>query len=44
MKNQGFIDSIKHEDCVRILIMNPRGLGPNHNEKVEIMIQSMIEY
>jgi len=44
MKNQGFIDSIKHEDCVRILIMNPRGFGPNNNEKVEMMIQSIIEY
>ena len=44
MKNQSFIDSIKHEDCVQILIMNPRGFGPNHNEKVEMMIQSMIEY
>ena len=38
MKNEGWIDSQKHDINVRILSMNPRGFGPHQEEKVVMMI------
>ena len=40
MKNQGYIDSKKHVDCVRFLSLNPRGFGPDNVEKVETVLES----
>jgi len=44
LKNQGFINSKKHEDCIRILALNPRGFGPNNHEKINMLKQAMVEY
>ena len=44
LKNQGFIDSKKHKDCVRILALNLRGFGPNNKEKINMIKQAMINY
>ena len=44
LKNQGFIDSKKHEDCVRILAINPRGLRPNNQEKTNMLKQAIVAY
>ena len=43
LKNQGYIDSKKDKDCVRILALNPRGFGPNTMEKVNMMKKAMEE-
>ena len=37
IKNQGFVDSKKHEDCIRMILLNPRGFGPNNNKKVNML-------
>ena len=37
LKNQGYINEKKQEDCVRILALNPRGCGPNNKEKINIL-------
>ena len=42
--NQGHVDNKKHEDYVRILTLNPRGLRLDDEEKVELMIQSVQRY
>ena len=44
LKNQGYIDSKKHEDCVRILTINPRGIGPDNHEKINMLKQAMVDY
>ena len=44
IKNQGFVDSKKYEDYVRMILLNPRGFGPNNNEKVNMLKQAMIDY
>jgi len=43
LKNQGYIDSKKDKDSVRILALNPRGFGPNTMEKVNMMKKAMEE-
>ena len=40
MKNQGYIGSKKHVDCIQLLSLNPRGFGPDNVEKVETMLES----
>ena len=40
MKNQGYIDSKKHKDCIRFLSLNPRGFGPDNEEKMEMMVEA----
>jgi len=42
--HQGYIDTNKHQDCVRLLSLNPRGFGPDDDEKVAMMIQSVKKY
>ena len=44
MMNQGYVDSTKHEDCVRFLLVNPRGFGPDTVDKMETMIASTKKY
>ena len=39
LKNPGWIDREKHEDCMCILSMNPRGFGPSNEDKAEMMMQ-----
>ena len=36
--HQGYIDTNKHQDCIRLLSLNLRGFGPDNNEKVAMMI------
>ena len=38
INNQGYIDSKKHQDCIRLLSLNLRGFGPDNKEKMERMI------
>jgi len=44
LKNQGYIDSKKHDDCVRILLLNSRGCGPDSTEKINMLKQAMLDY
>ena len=38
LKNQGYVDSKKHKDCIRFLSLNPRGFWPDNNDKIEMMV------
>ena len=38
MKNQGYVDSKKHKDYIRFLFLNPRGFGPDNDNKIEMMV------
>jgi len=42
--NQGYVDSTKHQDCIRFLFLNPRGFGPDKEEKVEMMLEAIKRY
>jgi len=42
--NQGYIDTKKHEDCVRMLALNSRGFGPDNKEKVNMLKKAMVNY
>ena len=44
MNNQGYVDTKKHPDCVRILSLNPRGFGLNNKEKMEMMLIAAQKY
>ena len=44
LKNQGFIDSQKYNDCMRILAVNPRGFGPDKEEKVNMLKKAIVDY
>jgi len=37
IKNLGYVDSIKYEQNIRLLILNPRGFGPDSQEKIELL-------
>ena len=44
IKHQGYIDSTKQQECIRILSLNPRGFGPENEEKLAMMIKSIKKY
>ena len=44
LKNQGYIESQKHENSIRILALNPRGFGPKNNEKINMLKKAMNDY
>ena len=37
MQHQGFIDSIKREENVQILALNPQGFRPDNKEKINMI-------
>ena len=44
MKNQGYIDSEKHLDCIQFLLLNPRGFRLDNIEKIEMMLEATKRY
>ena len=43
LRNQGFIEEVKHRDSIRIMAVNPSGFWPDSVEKVEMMCQEVID-
>ena len=44
LKNQGYVESIKQENVVRILALNLRGFGPKNKEKINMLKKAMVEW
>ena len=44
LKNQWYVESIKQENVVRILALNPRGFGPKNKEKINMLKKAMVEW
>ena len=44
MQNQGYVDSKKHQDCIRLLSLNPHGFGLDNEEKIEMMVLAAQKY
>ena len=44
LMHQGRIDNKKHKDGLRSLLLNPRGFGPDDEEKVEMMTKAVKRY
>ena len=40
IRNEGYIDEIKSISNTRILSVNPRGLSPSNNSKMEILLEA----
>ena len=44
IRNDGYIENVKNTSNTRILSLNPRGLSPSNDSKIEMLLEACCKY